>query len=83
MYQLTHPNLHYSVIVPTTLSARMQTTNQSPIKCGTRTPALIVSRIVGGSVAKPRDWPWQVALKRTDEDKIFSAGGLSSTKSGW
>ena len=31
---------------------------------------------MGGSKASPRDWPWQVGLKRADNPLIFCGGSL-------
>ena len=62
--------------VPTTESPTEQLTNRGPVKCGTRSQTQTVKRIVGGSIARPRDWPWQVALKQSDEKKIFCGATL-------
>ncbi|XP_031560478.1 A disintegrin and metalloproteinase with thrombospondin motifs adt-1-like isoform X2 [Actinia tenebrosa] len=41
--------------------------------CGVRRN---VGRIVGGSVANTRDWPWQTGLKRGSEKRIYCGGSL-------
>lgn len=35
-----------------------------------------MGRIVGGTIADTRDWPWQTGLKRGNEEKIYCGGSL-------
>ena len=59
-----------SVILPPTGAP---TVMKPMIKCGTRAP---IGRIVGGSKAQPKIWPWQIGIKSCPTCMYFCGGTI-------
>ncbi|CAB4010388.1 chymotrypsinogen A-like [Paramuricea clavata] len=54
-----------------------QTTSKSSynvIKCGTKAP--IIARVVGGTKAQPKSWPWQIGIKSCPKCMYFCGGTI-------
>lgn len=54
-----------------------QTTSKSSynvIKCGTKAP--LIARVVGGSKAQPKSWPWQIGIKSCPKCMYFCGGTI-------